>query len=283
MEQQQLWLLGLLVLVVLWIAYQRSFPTRESFQQLTIPQKIWQTYKSQPLPKRALECQQSWKSQPGYTYHFHDDNQMRSFIRREMPPRVFKVFESLPLGVMKADLWRYCVLYVEGGIYADIDASALKPVSAWKILPEHKFIFGLENDMHFCQWTFASVPGHPILKAVIDLVVEECEKGIDTSNEHFVHQHTGPGIWTRAIHYVLEYPKEQKARHTYNLYRTQPEHRQRFERLGMRIEDRPYFFSEMVRNLYGSTQFSDDGYISWTKERDQLMHQSVESSSTTVL
>lgn len=269
-----LFLLGLLVVTILWIAYLRyrsHVGYREPFIHLTIPRTIWQTYKTQQLPTRALECQQSWKAQTDCEYHFLDDNQIKQFIRREMPPRVFKVFEALPLGVMKADLWRYCVVYVEGGIYADIDSMALQPLSAWNILPEHKFVFGLENDIHFCQWTFASVPGHPILKAVIDLVVAECEKGIDTSDEHFVHHHTGPGMWTRAIHQVLGYPSEQKARHTYNLYQKQSEHRQRFEQLGMRLEDRPYFYSQMVRNLYGSTQFTDDGYVSWLKERDQLV------------
>lgn len=269
-----LFLLGLLVVTMLWIVYLRYRSHngyREPFIHLSIPRTIWQTYKTQQLPARARECQQSWKAQTDCEYHFLDDNQIKQFIRREMPPRVFKVFEALPLGVMKADLWRYCVVYVKGGIYADIDSMALQPLSAWNILPQHKFVFGLENDVHFCQWTFASVPGHPILKAVINLVVAECEKGVDTSDEHFVHHHTGPGIWTRAIHQVLGYPREQKARHTYNLYQTQSEHRQRFEQLGMRLEDRPYFYSQMVRNLYGSTQFTDDGYVSWLKERDQLL------------
>jgi mannosyltransferase OCH1-like enzyme len=265
-------LVVVLIVVAAFVVYLRWFRslTKEPFDQLTIPRSIWQTYKTQNLPPQALKCQQSWKSHPGFAYSFLDDLQIKQFVRRELPPRVFAVFESLPLGVMKADLWRYCVVYTKGGIYADIDSVALRPITDWKIRPQHKCILALENDVHFCQWTFAAVPGHPILKAVIDLVVEECEKGIDTSSEHFVHHYTGPGVWTRAIHSVLGYPEAQKARHTYNLYRTQPQHRKRCEQLGIRLEDRPFFFSEMVRNLFGSTQFGDE-YVSWTDERDRLI------------
>jgi len=266
--------LTVVILVFLYLLYIRSRAKHhwnEPYEQARIPQSIWQTYKTPQLPKRAQECQQSWTKQSGVQYHFSDDLQMTQFMRREMPTRVFKVFQSLPLGVMKADFWRYCVIFVEGGIYADIDSIALEPISKWNLLPEHKLLVALENDVHFCQWTFAAVPGHPVLKAVIDLVVRECEKGIDLSDEHFVHRHTGPGIWTRAIHQTLGYPPEQKARHTYTLYQTQPEHRRRFDAMGIRLEDRPFFYSQMVRNLYGSTQFTDDGYVSWTDQRDQLL------------
>ena len=30
------------------------------------------------------------------------------------------VFESFPLGVMRADMWRYSVIHAQGGIYADV-------------------------------------------------------------------------------------------------------------------------------------------------------------------
>jgi mannosyltransferase OCH1-like enzyme len=279
-------LLLLFVAIVSYVRWFRRPLTAEPFEHFAIPRLIWQTYKTDKLPARALECQQSWKTQPGFTYHFLDDPHIKQFIRRELPHRVFKVFQSFPLGVMKADLWRYCVVYIEGGIYADIDAVAVRPITDWKIRPQHKCIIGLENDTHFCQWTFAAVPGHPIFETVIDLVVKECEKGIDMSNEHFVHQHTGPGIWTRAIHKVLGYPEAQKARHTYDLYRTQPEHRQRFDRLGIRLEDVSFFGSEMVSNLYGSQKFGD-GYVSWTDERalltqQTLQSQTVQSQTTTI-
>jgi hypothetical protein len=39
----------------------------------------------------------------------------------------------------------------------------------------------------------ASVPGHPLLIHVIKEIVDRYKRWINTTNEHFVHEHTGPG------------------------------------------------------------------------------------------
>ena len=33
----------------------------------------------------------------------------------------YTAYRSFPLGVMRADMWRYAVLYKRGGLYADVD------------------------------------------------------------------------------------------------------------------------------------------------------------------
>ena len=58
-----------------------------------------------------------------------------------------------------------------------------------------------EHDRHFCQWVIASVADHPVLRRVVQLIVERAKRGIDQSTEEFVHIHTGPGAcgWGRAL------------------------------------------------------------------------------------
>lgn len=41
--------------------------------------------------------------------------------------------------------------------------------------------------------TLVSVAKHPLFGAVIQAIVQAAKNGIDISNEHFVHAHTGPG------------------------------------------------------------------------------------------
>lgn len=247
--------------------------TRDSY----IPLNIWQTYKTEKLPSEAKECQMTWKSQTNYHYHFMNDAQIDQFMQQHFGPKIFNTFTKLPLGVMKADMWRYCVLYIHGGIYTDIDSKAIQPLEDWKIQESDRIIIGLENELHFCQWTIVSEPKHPILAKVIDLIVEEAEKGIDTSTEHFVHKHTGPGIWTRAVQLTLGFPEHQRARKTFDQYRKtliEPKSKSNiFQELGLRIEGPKYFSEEKVKNLYGSTQFGD-GYISWMEERKNLLQNS---------
>lgn len=44
---------------------------------------------------------------------------------RNFNPVVYKAFLRCPMAVMKADLWRYCIIYYYGGIYADYDTICL--------------------------------------------------------------------------------------------------------------------------------------------------------------
>jgi len=233
-----------------------------------IPLNIWQTYKTDHLPEKAKKCQSSWIQQKNYHYKFMNDEQIQNFIKEHFNPRILQVFKQLPLGVMKADMWRYCVLYVHGGIYSDIDSVSLKPIKEWNIRDEDRIIIGLENDKHFCQWTILSEPKHPILKKVIEMIVEEAENGIDTKNEHFVHHHTGPGIWTRAINRTLELPENQIAQLTYDSKDSRVH--KKLKDLGIRFENTDFFSKVNVKNLYGSTQFGDD-YSSWMDERNKIL------------
>jgi mannosyltransferase OCH1-like enzyme len=241
-----------------------------------IPLNIWQTYKTDKLPKRARDCQRTWANQKKYHYHFMDDTQIHRFMIEYFSPRVVDTFERMPIGVMKADMWRYCVLYIHGGIYSDIDSVSLKPIKDWNIQPEDEIIIALENDLHFCQWTILAAPRHPILATVIQMIVDDAMKGFQLDNEHFVHQHTGPGIWTRAIHQTLGLPQDQKAQQTYDMY-TSGKHVQVFKKYGVRLENDTFFAGDNVRNLYGSTQFGND-YASWMNERDQLLKKSKKKS-----
>lgn len=44
-----------------------------------------------------------------------------------------RTWESLPLGMLRADFWRYMVLYLYGGIYADLDVKLVADLP-WAIL-----------------------------------------------------------------------------------------------------------------------------------------------------
>lgn len=262
-------LLGLGVFAVFVLVIISLTSSSNTFKNTYIPLDIWQTYKTRDLPKEAEKCQQTWVNQKNIKYHFMSDPDIEQFVRNHYPDDVYRVFIKLPLGVMRADLWRYCILYKYGGIYSDIDSKLLRPIETWDFKKGDRIIIGLENDIHFCQWTIASVPNHPILKNVIQMIVDEFNKGIDLTNEHFVHKHTGPGIWTRAINKTLGFNLNQKAIDTWKLYK-EPKHKRKFTKLGIRLESRDFFNREYVQNLYGSTQFRDEAYNSWVKERDEI-------------
>jgi len=60
------------------------------------------------------------KDNPEFEHHLYDESMCRAFIKTHFDKNVLNAFDGLKPLAYKADLWRYCVLYINGGIYLDI-------------------------------------------------------------------------------------------------------------------------------------------------------------------
>lgn len=59
------------------------------------------------------------------------------------------------------------IMHKYGGVYADMDTECKQPIEHWAPRGCH-FAVSIEHHLYFCQWAFASVPGHGILGNIID-------------------------------------------------------------------------------------------------------------------
>lgn len=59
--------------------------------------------------------------QSGWDYRFYTDDMAASFLTTHFPPQVRQAYDDMLPGAFKADLFRYCVLLIYGGLYADVD------------------------------------------------------------------------------------------------------------------------------------------------------------------
>ncbi len=228
-----------------------------------IPKVIWQTYRHHKLPPKAAAASESWrKLNPNWEYRFCSDEEICEFIDRNFGEEFKRVFHSMPLGVMKADIWRYAVLFKRGGVYADIDSTCIVPLDCWEINRE-SLLVALENSVHFCQWTLGAVPGQPALETVLRMIQRRAQAGIDTTYQHFVHHHTGPGVWTDALCEFLGL-EGVSAIDIYQKYSKQAAQK------GMRIFPAESFEQELVDHAFGSATYRKDGYVSWVAERKKL-------------
>jgi hypothetical protein len=57
----------------------------------------------------------------GWDYKFYADEDAASFLSTHFPAEVREAYDALVPGAFKADLFRYCVLLIHGGVYADVD------------------------------------------------------------------------------------------------------------------------------------------------------------------
>lgn len=96
--------------------------TKNERTDTIIPLNIFQTwYSKTDMPPNMKVTVEYLKSQnPEFTHYLFDDDDCRAFIAAHFDKDVVHAFDCLNPGAYKADLWRYCVLYVHGGVYLDI-------------------------------------------------------------------------------------------------------------------------------------------------------------------
>lgn len=85
-----------------------------------IPKKIFQTWKSNDMElemKNTIKIIQ--KLNPEYDYTLFTDNECIEYLKKNFDNVIVNTFNNLIPGAFKADLFRYCVLFMEGGIYID--------------------------------------------------------------------------------------------------------------------------------------------------------------------
>lgn len=222
---------------------------------MSIPKNIYQTHKSinyiNTKPK-LVKAIKSWvKHTKKFNYFFYNNQMCDDFIKNNFDENVYKAYSILPMPVMKADLWRYCIIYKYGGIYADTDAVCLyNPII---FINDSLLTFAPENETHLCQWTFSAPANSPILKSIIDLSVERI-LNTPIKGEHIIHYLTGPGLFTDGIEkYLIEnnYPIFDNKKNYYN-----------YPNPILIVFDYDNFHKNIVQHL-----FSGQDQDGWCKER----------------
>lgn len=222
-----------------------------------IPRILHQTYPTRALPPAFQEkVDHLRRLNPGWEHRFYDDADIERFILSAYGQDMLATYTSIaPLyGAARADLFRYLVIYHEGGVYLDIKSSAARPfdevilpddtfiLSQWDNAPgqehegwgRHDYLSHLPEGGEFIQWFLAAAPGHPMMRAVVERVV-----GIITSYNplrHGVGQRvvavTGPIPYTEAIMPLLDRCRNRRLRDyrslglSYSLVGGGMEHRQ---------------------------------------------------------
>ena len=225
-----------------------------------IPRNIFQTHKSQEYiqsESRLLNATNSWKKDTSFKYSFYNDKQCHDFIE-EFFPDIKDAYEKVPLHVMKADIWRYCIIYKYGGIYADADAVLKTDPNVFVNQDGKNFVIFNESDnIHYCQVVFSSISNSPVLKSILDLAVERIRKTDSFTDEHLVHYLTGPGVFTDGI---INYCK--------NKYGNYPERGNLFRFNSSNIDIKIYDVN--TYNNYIQHLFSGGWNNGWYQQRNQL-------------
>lgn len=187
-------------------AEEKQEKKQDGASSLQIPKIIFQTYRAKHSENAAKAMKKVKDLNPDWEYRFYDDTKARELIATHFPASTLEAYDSLIPGAFKADLWRYCALYVYGGMYLDHKIVILMPLSTW-IRPQDTYIVGrggrlddrqtgTDSPREAFQAVLAFAKGHKILKTAIDMIVENVRKQFYGTNCRDV---TGPRLLARAF------------------------------------------------------------------------------------
>ncbi len=128
---------------------------------MPIPKIIMQTWKTTDIPDKWKPSQESiLKILPDYKYVLMTDKDNRDFVI-EYFPEYLEVYDSMPYPIQRADMIRPMWLYVNGGVYMDMDYEVLKDFSELFKVGDLFFMPSFNLGMFITNSFMASAPKHP--------------------------------------------------------------------------------------------------------------------------
>jgi mannosyltransferase OCH1-like enzyme len=204
--------------------------TGSPVERCAIPRVVYQTWRTKDgaaWTPRERRWVRSWRDRSGLRHEMHDDDDCLALVREHFPEQL-DTYRSLRR-VEKADLWRYLVLYLRGGVYSDFDTVCRTPVDAW-LRTDDEVVVGLmsdfldeypdwrpqrflrsggaynpgcpwrDNPAVFTNWTIAARPRHPLLADVIRRVaINALDPYFRDEDPSWTVKKTGPGVLTDAL------------------------------------------------------------------------------------
>lgn len=164
-----------------------------------IPRIVMRTWKTKNIPDH-------WKNGTiSISTHLKDwkhvlmtDIDNRNFVKTHFP-MFLSCYDSFPYSIQRADAIRYMWLYINGGVYMDLDFEILRPLDS---------LFSDGNDLYVVKsyylknvYTNSFIACRPGLQVMLDCL-EEMKKDIPSwcVGKHLTVVHsTGPMMFTRAI------------------------------------------------------------------------------------
>lgn len=170
---------------------------------MTIPKIIWQTWKTKTVPDKWKDSPVSVKKYlPDYEYHLYDDNDNLEFVKKHFPD-FLPIYNGYKHNIQRADAIRPMRLYIDGGVYMDLDMKIVNDIE--HLFKHRNLVFTYSaNFPSITNMFMASSKNHPIWLEIID----EMKKGKPwwAITKHFeIMMTTGPGIVHRCV-YRGKYP-----------------------------------------------------------------------------
>ena len=141
-----------------------------------------------------------WKScNPTYRFEYYDDHEMRNWMMRHVTKQTFENFDSLNTGAGKADLFRICKLYHDGGVWVDADLPAFditqQKSNFRQIIHKHHTVLIKNRKCNNPRYTIiASKKNGDLLYHQINAINDKISSAKQTNKQQTTIHVTGPFV-----------------------------------------------------------------------------------------
>ena len=162
-----------------------------------IPAVCYTTWHTRKLPPLMNENYNTLQEQnPEITFELFDEQDCHDFISRNYDKDVIDAYDSLAPSSYKSDLWRYCVLHTNGGIYMDIKYKTVNGFRLYDLCDKEYFTIDHKNfwddNQHGIYTALISVkPRNKVLRQCINDITQNTESQFYGRNALYP---TGPGL-----------------------------------------------------------------------------------------
>jgi len=150
-----------------------------------IPKHIYQVWHDiDYMPLCVRQSIETLKQQnPEFEHHLYDEPKCREYIRTNFSKQILNAFDKVVPHALKADLWRYCIIYKNGGIYVDSKYYGINGFKFIHLIDKEYFCNGLDTIYGVYNAIFICKPHNPILLKIINQFVKNTENKYYGSNE----------------------------------------------------------------------------------------------------
>lgn len=131
----------------------------------------WHTKDLPPLMKNNYN--KLVADNPEFNVHLYNEDMCRAFIKTHFSADVLNAYNAFIPCSYKSDLWRFCVLYINGGVYLDIKYQCVNNFKFIALTEKEHFVQDLIKDVYTAL--IVTLPKNNILLKCINQIVENAK------------------------------------------------------------------------------------------------------------
>lgn len=127
-----------------------------------IERQIWQLWSvsnvSDPsFPQNCAQLVKRWREgNQDYKYHLISLAQASAIAREQLgkvATPILEALDSMPDERLQYEYMKYILMFLQGGVYADIDTLAVKSIKLWRVVPQaSRLVLGVDSDYNYKDW-----------------------------------------------------------------------------------------------------------------------------------